>query len=96
MSAYIEYHDAERETGDDGIFDREGGEVEGTEVAGEGLGDGTEGVLADWGEDGRTGEVPELSGFDAELSEEISNSGDGWDIIGIGNEGRKERTVGWS
>ena len=54
------YHYAEGKTGDDRVFDGDGGEGESTNMAGEDLGNGAEGVLAYGGEDGRAGEVPEL------------------------------------
>ena len=52
------YHDAEGETGDDGVFNGEGGKVKSANVTREGLSDGAEGVLTDAGEDGGAGEVP--------------------------------------
>jgi len=55
-------------------------------MAGEDLGDGTEGVLADGGEDGGAGEVPQLFGLGDELSGEVSGAGDRSDVIGLRRE----------
>lgn len=82
----MDYQDAERETGNDGVFNGEGGELESSDVAGEGLSDGAEGVLTKAGEDGGGSEVPELSGFDHEFSGKISESGDWGNVIGICDE----------
>jgi len=55
-------------------------------VAGEDLGDGAKGVLADGGEHGGAGEVPELFRFDEELSGEVGGADDRSDVIGLRRE----------
>lgn len=55
-------------------------------MAGEDLGDAAEGVLADGGEDGRAGEVPELLRLGEELSGEVAGAGDRSDVIGFRRE----------
>ena len=55
-------------------------------MAGEDLGDGAEGVLADGGEDGGAGEVPELLRLGEELSGEVAGAGDRSDVIGFRRE----------
>lgn len=67
MGGNIRYHDAKGEAGDDGVLDGYGGELESADMAGEGLGDGAERVLADGGEDGRASKVPQLLGLDPKL-----------------------------
>ena len=52
------YHDAKGESGYDGVLDRDGGELEVADMAGEGLGDGAKGVLADGSEDRWACKVP--------------------------------------
>ena len=55
-------------------------------MAGEDLGDAAEGVLADGGEDGRAGEVPELLRLGEELSGEVAGAAYRSDIIGCRRE----------
>lgn len=47
------YHEPEGDGDDDGVDDGDGGEVEATEVAGEGLGDDGDGEQGNAAEDGR-------------------------------------------
>jgi len=53
-----DYHDAKCQVGDDGIFDGDGGELQIADKAGEGLGEGTQRVLANRRENGRTSQMP--------------------------------------
>lgn len=62
-------------------------------MSGKYLSDGAEGVLAYGGEDGRTGEVPKFLDFSLEFSEEISNSVDRLDVIGVRSERGSEGMV---
>lgn len=55
-------------------------------MAGQSLSDGTKGVLAKTSENGRAGEIPEFFGLDVEFPEEITGSGDGADVVGVGHE----------
>lgn len=80
------YHYAVGEAGDEGVFNGDGGEVNGADVAGKDLSEGAEGVLWDEGEDGGAGEVPELLRLGEELSGEVAGAGDRSDVIGFRRE----------
>nr|GMD26460.1 hypothetical protein Iba_chr08dCG4480 [Ipomoea batatas] len=84
----------ERKSGDDRVFDGNGGEFNSSEVAGEDLSDGADGVLTEGSENGRSGEEPEFLGLRTEFPEEISDAIDGLDIFRIGVERRCERPFG--
>ena len=75
------YHGTVGEEAEDIVFDREGSLGYGADMAAEELSDTAEKVLADGGEDGGSGKVPEFLELTVELSEEVADAGDWRDII---------------
>lgn len=80
------YQYAVGEAGDEGVLDRDGRQLDRSDMAGKNLSKGAKGVFGHEGEDPRACQEPKLLGFQHELLIEVAGAGDRSHVIGTGSE----------